>query len=210
MTPLRTPAACVISLLLAGTLAACSTSPSAAPSDTAAGDPSQAASAIAPSRGGCDPIDLRAPDGTTLNLTGEWGGGEWFATPGTGERTFILQIGDCVWASITDDQFRDDPQPNASMLAQFSGRLAPDFSISGDLVALLRWVDPFTYGELEPLVPVRLLVEFDSDGRVVLTEDREPGVEGPRCPNPVMWCPAPLGVLVLALLAGCSAGPGGS
>jgi hypothetical protein len=126
-----------------------------------------------------------------VDLNGEWTG-DWFnIPPSTGQRTFILQVGDCIWASISDDQFRASPTVSRSLLAQYVGRLQPDFSVTGNLVTLFRWVDPFTYGEQPVLSPVDLLIAWDADGAVHLTEDREPGVQGSRCPNPVMWCPAP-------------------
>lgn len=139
----------------------------------------------------CPAIDLRAPSGAVLDLTGEWTG-DWFAIPpSTGQRTFLLQDGDCVWASISDDQFRAAPTDSRSLLAQYVGRLNQDFSVTGTLVTLFRWVDPFYYGEQPLRSPMNLLVTWDADGAIQLVEDREPGVQGPRCPNPVMWCPAP-------------------
>ncbi len=95
----------------------------------------------------CASTELRLPTGEIVDLNGEWGGGTWFTIPpSTGERTFILQNGNCVWISISDDQFRESPTANRSLLAQFFGHIDADFSVSGDLVTLFRWVDPFYYG----------------------------------------------------------------
>lgn len=78
-----------------------------------------------------------------------------------------------------------------SLLALYVGTVHADFSVTGDLVTLLRWVDPFTYGPQSVTSEVRLRVEFDANGRVQLAEDRVWGVPGPRCPNPEFWCPEP-------------------
>lgn len=172
-------------LVVIALLAGCSaSSPAGSAPESAAGSPQAGVEA-------CGPVDLRSPNGETVDLNGEWGGGEWFSTPGTGERTFIQQVGDCVWMAISDDQFRTDPTPNESLLAVFEGRVHPDFSVTGNLVTLLRWVDPFTYGAQSVVTDVRMLITFDGDGRMQLAEDRVQGVPGPRCPNPEFWCPAP-------------------
>lgn len=171
-------------------LAACSAAPTDSPAVSGEPSLSEAASPIA---GGedCPPITILGPDGAPVDLNGEWGGGEWFPSPGTGERTFMLQRGACVWASIMDSEFRANPQPEASQLALFYGILGSDLIVDGTMVVIMRWNDPFTYGNQAPgPFPIRLRLDFGDDG-VQLVEDREPGVEGPRCPNPVMWCPAP-------------------
>lgn len=165
----------------------------ASPSDSLR-SPSSSDAAASPAAGGfeaCGPVDLRSPNGETVDLNGEWGGGEWFSTPGSGERTFVQQVGDCVWMSISDDQFRAGPKPNESLLAVYVGKVHPDFSVSGDLVTLLRYVDPFTYGAQSVATEVRLRIEFDANGQILLAEDRVQGVVGPRCPNAEFWCPAP-------------------
>lgn len=153
--------------------------------------PSPAGSPPALGAEACGSVDLRGPNGGTVDLNGEWGGGEWFSTPGTGERTFVQQVGDCVWMSISDDQFRADPEPNGSLLAVFHGRISPEFFVTGNLVTLLRWVDPFTYGNQATLTDIRPRIEFDADGTTLLVEDRVQGVAGPRCPSPEFYCPAP-------------------
>jgi len=140
----------------------------------------------------CPAMTLLSQDGEPVDLTGEWGGGEWFPTPGSGERTFILQRGSCVWAVIMDAEFRADPRPQASQLAMYSGTLREDFTLTGTLVVMVRWNDPFTYGNQAPgPYPMDWRLEYDDAGQIRLVEDRVPGVEGPRCPNPVMWCPDP-------------------
>ena len=189
-------------LLLVSGACGSTSSPPSSPSGSA---PSASAPSAAGSADDCPAISLVSPGGSQVELSGEWGGGEWFQTPGTNERTFFLQRGACVWASIMDDEFRADPQPQASQLAIFYGRLGSDFSIDGTLVVMMRWSDTFTYGNQPPgPMPFRLKVEFDADGSPVLREDRVPGVQGPRCPNPVMWCPDPT---VLHLVSAPSASP---
>lgn len=198
-TPLRSRAGGIV---LAAVLVGCSGTESPSPSTTM--PPTGESQAPAAGDGtACSPLSLRTPGGDPVDLNGEWGGGTWFSIPpSTGERTFILQIGECVWISITDDQFRDDPTPNRSLLGQMFGRISSDFRVTGDLVTIFRWVDPFTYGEQPRLAPVRLVIDFeDGSGRMLLREDREPGVQGPRCPNPVMWCPDPTELVKLTDLS---------
>lgn len=174
----------------AALLTACTAGATSSPAVSGGPTPSEAASP-----GGvpetCPSIIILAPDGTPVDLNGEWGGGEWFPSPGTGERTFMLQRGACVWASIMDNEFRANPQPEASQLALFYGVLGSDLIVDGTLVVIMRWNEQFTYGTQAPgPVPMRLRLDFRDDG-LYLVEDREPGIQGPRCPNPVMWCPTP-------------------
>jgi hypothetical protein len=176
-----------VALLLTIALAACQSQESLITT------PSPAASSVVgqPTTPECPTIDLREPSGSVVDLTGEWTG-DWFdIPPSTGQRTFLLQVGDCVWASVSDDQFRAAPAESRSLLAQYVGHVNTDFSITGSLVTIFRWVDPFFYGEQPVLSPVNLVITWDADGAIQLVEDREPGVQGSRCPNPVMWCPAP-------------------
>ncbi len=168
-------------------LAACQSTETPAQSSPSA-SPSPVAASVE-----CASTELRLPTGEIVDLNGEWGGGTWFTIPpSTGERTFILQNGNCVWISISDDQFRESPTANRSLLAQFFGHIAADFSVSGDLVTLFRWVDPFYYGEQAEVAPIRLLIEPDPDtGQLRIREDRIQGVEGPRCTSPEFFCPYP-------------------
>ena len=141
----------------------------------------------------CASTELRLSTGEIVDLNGEWGGGTWFTIPpSTGERTFILQEGACVWISISDDQFRESPTTSRSLLAQFFGHIDADFSVSGDLVTLFRWVDPFYYGDQAEVAPIRLLIEDDPDnGQLRIREDRVQGIQGPRCTSPEFFCPYP-------------------
>jgi hypothetical protein len=148
---------------------------------------------------GCEPIDLRGPDGRPIDLTGAWSGPPdsvgFYQSPN--ETTWIRQVGDCVWAAIMDAEFRSDPNYvgdfdlPAGNLGTLSGRITSDFAIEGDLVSI-RHGSP-----LAPtiFVPLRMLIEFNSDGEIVLREDRDPSVLGPRCyafTGSDPFCPAPV------------------
>jgi hypothetical protein len=67
------------------------------------------------------------------------------------------------------------------------------YVIAGELVD----VAPYGPGRvsipfLRLFYPIRLQVEFDDAGQIRLREDREAGVQGPRCPDPAGYCPPPL------------------
>jgi hypothetical protein len=184
--PFRAGWAVSLLLLAVGCTPEASTSPAGSAAESPSGNPSPVAGSD-----DCPAITILGPDGAAVDLTGEWGGGEWFPSPGSGERTYMLQRGACVWASIMDTEFRADPQPEASQLGLFYGTLGSDMVVDGTLVVIYRWNDPFTYGNQAPgPLPMRLRLDFSGDG-LRLLEDRQPGVQGPRCPNRDMWCPAP-------------------
>jgi hypothetical protein len=144
----------------------------------------------------CSGAPLLAPDGIEVDLTGEWSADpQWFMI-NEGERTFILQVRDCIWISITDDRFRNDPQPGESYLAQFSGRLSADFSVNGTLVTILRHEAPLSGFERQGAVfPIRLEIEWRNadDGRISLREVPsdlrcvvQAGTTLPFCPDPTV------------------------
>jgi hypothetical protein len=69
------------------------------------------------------------------------------------------------------------------------GRVGNDFVIDSTIVLL----GPHpTFVSLQYLAEVQLRIEFDSAGEITLREDRIPGIQGPRCPNPLGVCPQPL------------------
>jgi hypothetical protein len=123
-----------------------------------------------------------------VDLSGEWAG-QWFTGRSEAERTFILQLGDCVWMTIVDARFFSTPQQGESVLGQLLARTKPDFSLAGNLVTLLR--DPVIGGfsDQQTFAAVRFLIEFTEDGAPVLREDREAGVPGPRCTQGESACP---------------------
>ena len=148
---------------------------------------------------GCEPIDLRGPDGQPIDLSGAWSGPPdsvgFYQSPN--ETTWIKQVGDCVWAAIMDAEFRSDPNYvgdfdlPAGNLGIFSGQITGDFVIEGDLVSIRHGspLAPTTF------VPIRMLLEFDADGEITLREDRDPSVQSPRCygmPGNDPYCPAPV------------------
>lgn len=185
----------VLIMLAAGWLVGCVATPS--PSTPA---PSASAGSISgelPT--GCEPIDLRGPDGRPIDLTGVWSGPPdsvgFYQSPN--ETTWLRQVGNCVWAAIMDAEFRSDPSYvgdfdlPAGNLGTFSGLITSGFVIEGDLVSI-RHGSP-----MAPtiFVPIRMLIEFDTDGEIVLREDRDPSVLSPRCYGMTgmdPFCPAPV------------------
>jgi hypothetical protein len=141
---------------------------------------------------GCSPIDLRGPNGDAVDLTGEWTGTSWFSGRSVGERTFVLQQGDCVWITVTDERFHAQPVEGEAILGVLLGTLATDFSVSGELVTLLRDAPVGGFSDQQTFAAVHLLVEFDEDGQITIRENREPGVSGPRCTHPPSACPNPV------------------
>ena len=102
----------------------------------------------------------------------------------------------CVWISITDERFRNDPQPGESYVAQFSGRQSTDFSVNGTLVTVLQHHSGLGGWEHQGAVfPIRLEIESrDGDGgRISLREVRsdlrcvvQEGSAVPLCPDPTI------------------------
>jgi len=167
-------AACVV--------AACT--PTAAPSSTVPQTESPAAE-VGNLPPGCDPIDLRSPDGQAVDLNGTWiHGGEGGGTPAT---WWIRTVGDCIWGTgIFDDYTEGGPGDQPDSVQGLQGRMGDDFVIDSTIV--------FLGPDAVLLYPaeVRIIIDFDDDGQIILREDREPGVEGPRCPDAANYCPPPL------------------
>jgi hypothetical protein len=145
-----------------------------------------------PGRGlppGCETIDLRSPSGERIDLTGEWadsGGG----LADTFERSWLNQIGDCVYGSVLGGAFVRDGDVEAS-LTNLSGSVGSDFRIEFEVVMVFQDTQ-FAFGEYS-IMP--MVIEWDADGRMRLREDREPGDAAGRCiyvpqltcPSPVIW-----------------------
>lgn len=87
-------------------------------------------------------------------------------------------------------EFPDAPIQGYDLQA-LRGIVDPSFVIEGELVEVAPMDMP---GERAfPFVaPIRLLIEFDAGGAIVLREDREYGDPGPRCPDPAFHCLVPL------------------
>ncbi len=170
-------AACVI--------AACTPTPAPATSVPATESP---AAEVGNLPTGCEPIDLRSPAGEPVDLNGIW-----VQDDKEGRRPskwWIRTLGDCIWGTGIFDEYTEvviaaDP----GHVQTFHGTVANDFTIDSDIVL----VGPrFVYLELPIFAEVRLLIEFDPAGEIILREDRIPGVQGPRCLDPLSFCPAPL------------------
>jgi hypothetical protein len=166
-------------------LAACT--PTSAPTTSVPPTESPAA-AVGNLPAGCEPIDLLSPAGQAVDLNGIWiqdeEGGRQPA------KWWIRTLGDCVWGSgLYDDYSEDEFLARAESVQVLQGRMGNDFVINSTIVLL----GPHpAFAVLQLLEEVRLLIEFDSAGEITLREDRTPGIQGPRCPDPVGYCPAPL------------------
>jgi hypothetical protein len=145
---------------------------------------------------GCEPIDLRGPDGQPIDLTGAWSGRQpWvgFFQSST-ETTWIRQMGDCVWGAVMDAEFRSDPNfqgdfaQRGGNLGSLTGQITGDFEIDAQLVSI-RHGSPAAPA---PFAAIRLLIEFGPDGETILREDRDPDQLGPRCYQVLgdPYCPA--------------------
>jgi hypothetical protein len=147
---------------------------------------------------GCEPIDLRSPNGQQIDLTGAWTGPQpwvgFFQSPT--EMTWIRQLGDCLWGSVMDAEFRSDPnfqgtfEQRGGNLGTMHGRITSDFSIEAQLVSI-RHGSPAAPA---PVAAIRLVIEFGPDGETRLREDRDPDQFSTRCyevqGDP--YCPAPV------------------
>ena len=78
----------------------------------------------------CPNLDLRSPNGSSVNLTGTWYGEDhaWLF--------YVYQSGSCVWwaggfpTSETSDLFRYDGLGHVTVV--FAGTVASDFTVSGE------------------------------------------------------------------------------
>jgi hypothetical protein len=166
-------------------VAACT--PSSAPPTSASPAESEAAG-VSNLPSGCEPIDLRSPAGEAVDLNGIW-----IQDDKEGRlpsKWWIRTLGDCVWGSGIYDTYSEDEFSAVSFSVQgLQGRVGNDFVIDSTIV-LLGPHPSFALPQI--FAEVRLLIEFDPAGEITLREDRTPGVQGPRCPDPLVICPAPL------------------
>ena len=102
---------------------------------------------------------------------------------------WIRTSGDCVWGASKVEVFASDPFADTPDSVQnLRGQIRTDFVIEGEIVLL----GPSRFFMAAPIyAPVRILIEFDDAGEIVLREDRVYGVEGPRCLDPSGYCPRP-------------------
>jgi hypothetical protein len=132
----------------------------------------------------CHPIELRGgPDLQRVDLTGAWttvGRAHGFFF-GANETTWILQVDDCVWGEIIDDDFLANPSGAGGLgtggggIGTLRGQLLDNFTVEGELITVAE-----SPGAPGPLAEIKLVIEWD-DGRIRLREDRDPRVQGPRC-----------------------------
>jgi hypothetical protein len=176
-------------ILLAAVLVAAGCS-SASPSALAPLSSAEPSPSVAPATGlpaGCAEVDLRVPStGEALDLEGIW-----VVEPDDGiPATWWMQpFGDCIWGTGTYDEIPEGFTAEAASVQTMQGTINNDFTIDSTVVLLgphPEFATPNLFAE------VRWRIVFEDAGSVTLVEDREPGVAGPRCPDPVGYCPAPL------------------
>jgi hypothetical protein len=172
-----------LSIVLAGLSAACVGWPPPTPSI----GPSATAPAQAGLPEGCEPLDLRGPDGETVDLSGSWAGSGILAISAD-EVVVLNQVGGCVYGSMTGPD--GNGQQAVTILV---GRINPNFTIDFEVVTITRPArDPvFRYPFAESSTVV-MVIEWDGEGRLRLREDREPGEIAERCVQPTLPCPDPV------------------
>jgi hypothetical protein len=159
--------------------------PSALPS---AGESTIPAAGLPP---GCEPIELRDTTGALVVLDGQW---IEVASPDTGELMtwWIFTQGTCVWgAGQVDEAIAGGTTATPDDVQSLNGQIGSDFTITGALL----WLGPLppgAGGNPTRFAPLRMRIDLDEPGRILLREDREPGVRGPHCPDPLSFCPEPL------------------
>jgi hypothetical protein len=129
---------------------------------------------------GCEPIELRGPDGSPVELDGTWIDQ---SRDDAGQLTWWIRTeGDCLYGAATVDEVPEEGESmNPGTVLLYTGTIRPDFTIDGPMLH----VGPVPAHA--PLVPiyadVRLLIEFTDAGGIELREDRVPGVVtgGIRC-----------------------------
>jgi hypothetical protein len=156
--------------------------------------PSATATVAASAAGGpvpdCQPSELRDPSGARISLDGSW---DEVPSPDRSNLMtwWIHTRGDCVWGAGQAEEVFTGIATSPDRVQSLSGRIGSDFTISGEVI----WLGPTPPGSIgSPIryAPLRMFIEFDDTGRILLREDRESGVRGPRCPDPASFCPAPL------------------
>jgi hypothetical protein len=153
-----------------GIVVACS-APTSAP---ASFGPSGTAEAGLPP--GCQTIDLRAPSGEPLELDGIWT--DAAADVPVPMTWYVRTQGDCFWASGSVEDPGSEFSGYTADVQLITGLIGSDSAIEGENV---RLGPPASFLNETIYSPMRLFIEFEDDGEVVLREDRVLGLEGPRC-----------------------------
>jgi hypothetical protein len=129
---------------------------------------------------GCEPIELRAPDGSLVELDGTWI--EQSRTD-TDQLTFWIHTrGDCLYAvGSVEDVPEEGTRMHLGTVIHYTGTVRPDFTIEGQMVHI--GPQPSLRSEVPRLSDTNFLILFADDGGIELREDRQPGVvtSGPRC-----------------------------
>jgi hypothetical protein len=179
-------------VLALGVLTACTPAPSS-PASSAAG--SEAPSPSAAAEVECPPIELRLPNGSLIDLSGIWI--QDAGPSAVPMKWWIRSLGDCFWASgIADSYTEEEFFARPDSVQTMRGTVRDDFTVDG-IVVLLGPHPDFASPPYQSTI--RLFIDIGQGGEstpgdpeITLREDREPGVQGPRCPDPVGYCPAPL------------------
>jgi hypothetical protein len=174
-------AALFVALTVAAALTACSSAAPGPSGGTPRPPTSGDSSGLATD---CKPIELQGgPGNRRVDLTGAWttadrAHGFFF---GANETTWILQVDDCVWGEIIDDDFLANPSGIGGLgtggggIGTLRGHLLDNFTVEGELITVAE-----SPGAPGPLAEIKLVIEWE-DGRIRLREDRDPSVQGPRC-----------------------------
>jgi hypothetical protein len=181
----------LLGLLIIVGCSAGSSGPSIAPSAVPSAAGSGAEAGVLPP--GCEPVNLRGPSGERIVLDGTWRAEEHSSS--LPETWWIRTLGDCMWAAGALGSSEDAGLFNSGdpgRVQTIRGTIGSDFVVSGEIVRVAT--PDFAVGEQRIYSPLRLQIEFDEDGTVVLREDRVYGESGPRCGDPTIFC---IPVLVL-------------
>jgi hypothetical protein len=178
----------VILIVLALLVAGCGTE-SPAPSGKASVLPSAEASAglVGDLPPGCEPIAINGPDGQRAELDGTWTAEAHSSS--LPETWWIRTRGDCLWGAGAvgrsgDAELFESPDPGRVQIIR--GTIGGDFAVEGEIVQVAT--PGFVPGPFRLWSPLRLLIEFEDGGAIVLREDRVLGEPGPRCPEPTNFC----------------------
>jgi hypothetical protein len=138
---------------------------------------------------GCHAIDLRAPDGSPVELDGTWV--DQSRADAATMMWWVRTQGDCFYAagSVDFGGLESEIFLDPSMVQVYTGTIQSDFSIDGSFLML----GPYPGFEGAPVdVRIPLKIEFTADeAGVVIREQRQPNVIGPRCQQ-AEYCIPPL------------------